>query len=146
MNSTTKKFDPPGPGCWELDMVHFSRPVSRLFAEMFPARFTAGFSTSTRLYGSLLETLEFAPSNGFMYHAARGVGAPKGAKGPPPKPVFKLMTLLHPEIRRRIATAKETFAKKRWREDLRLWDEEKKPASIKTHLELQSVNVSALDD
>ena len=42
--------------------------------------------------------------NDFVYSKFCPVGAPEGAKGPPPKFVFKVMTWLHPEIRRRIKT------------------------------------------
>ena len=34
--STELRFDPPGPGSWVLDPVHFPRPVTRYFAETHP--------------------------------------------------------------------------------------------------------------
>src|SRR4029077_9322794 len=124
-------FSAPGPGSWQLDGVHFPHPVTRLFAEVFPSRFSDGFSEAAKINGSLLDTLEFGIVDGFMYFAPRPVGAPKGAKGPPPKPLFKLLLRLHPELRGRVASVRETFARKRWREDLRQWDESAKPAAIK---------------
>src|SRR5262245_39317728 len=127
MTKTEVTFTAPGPGSWQLDAAHFPRAVTRLFGEVFPRAFDAGFRERVRSYGSLLETLEFATVNGLIYFAPRPVGAPKGAKGPPAKPIFKLLLLLHPEIRRRVATARALFAEKRWREDLRRWDEETKP-------------------
>jgi pyruvate,water dikinase len=93
-----------------------------------PAAMMRGFKATTSHYGLLLDHLEAAMIDGFLYFAARPVGAPKSAKGPPPKPVFKLLTWLHPEIRRRIRRAEEVFQRKLWREDIRLWDEEVKPA------------------
>ena len=137
-------FTAPGPGSWQLDAVHFPRPVTKLFAEVFPRAFDTGFREAARGYGALLDTLEFAIVNGFVYFAPRPVGAPKGAAGPPPKLVFKLLLLLHPELRRRVKAMRVTFPTKRWREDLRLWDEQKKPAAIKTHLALQSVDLTPL--
>ena len=141
----TGTFTAPGPGSWQLDAVHFPRPVTRLFADLFPRRFDAGFRQSARDYGALLDTLEFATANGVLYFAPRPVGAPKGAKGPPPKAIFKLLLMLHPELRRRVASARATFASKRWRQDLRVWDEERKPAAIRAHLALQAVDVTALE-
>ena len=138
-------FTAPGPGSWQLDAVHFPRPVTRLFSEVFPGSFDAGFREGARVYGALLETLEFAPANRFLYFAPRPVGAPKGAKGPPPKFVFKLLLWLHPELRRRVATARETFANKRWRHDLRGWDDERKPAAIRAHRALQAVDPATLE-
>src|SRR3954469_10003727 len=92
-------FIAPGPGSWQLDAVHFPRPATKLFAEFFPKGFDAGFRECAKDYGALLDTLEFGTANGFLYFAPRPVGAPKGAKGPPPKFVFKLLLLLHPELR-----------------------------------------------
>ena len=68
--------------------------------------------------------------NDFCYGKFVPVGAPENASGPPPRPIFMLLTRLHPEIRRRIAAAPGVFAKKLWREDMRRWDEEVKPDSI----------------
>jgi pyruvate,water dikinase len=144
MTTTTVPFAPPGPGTWQLDAVHFPRPVTRLFAEMFPAMFNAGFREGAKMYGTLLDTLEFGSVNGLLYFAPRGVGAPKSAKGPPPKFIFKALLHLHPEARRRVATARTLFEQRPWREDLRRWDETVKPAAVRSHLELQSVDPSAL--
>lgn len=142
----TDGFTPPGPGVWERESTHMVRPVSRLFAEVFPDAATAGFRAGMARYGMLLETLEFAVVNRFIYICARPVGAPKGAKGPPPKLIFKLLTRLHPELRRRVKTVAETFATKRWREDVARWDNEWKPAIARENSELQRVDVAALDD
>src|SRR5205085_10915166 len=45
------EFDPPGPGCWTLDTVHFPRPVTRYWAEMHPEPFRRGTQEFGRLYG-----------------------------------------------------------------------------------------------
>jgi pyruvate,water dikinase len=145
MTSTTVSFAPPGPGTWQHDAVHFPRPVTRLFAGLFPTQFSAGFREGARMYGTLLDTLEFAPVNGVLYFAPRGVGAPKGAKGPPPKFIFKALLHLHPGARRRVATARTLFEQRPWREDLRRWDGEIRPAAVRAHLELQAVDPAALD-
>jgi pyruvate,water dikinase len=59
--------------------------------------------------------------------APRPVGAPKGAKGPPPRPVFELLRRVHPEIRRRVRRAEEVFRTRAWREDVRRWNDQIKP-------------------
>ena len=41
--ATGLRFEPPGPGSWELDAVHFPRPVTRYYAEMHPEPFARGF-------------------------------------------------------------------------------------------------------
>jgi predicted RNase H-like HicB family nuclease len=50
------------------------------------------------------------------------------------------------ELAERFQRAEQVFAKKLWREQLRDWDENRKPSSIATHRELQAVNPDALSD
>ncbi|HEX2122176.1 MAG TPA: PEP-utilizing enzyme [Thermoanaerobaculia bacterium] len=139
-------FVPPGPGVWELEGTHMQRPVSRCGGAIFPQAATAGFRASMERYGLLLDYLEFAVVNRFVYICARPVGAPKDAKGPPPKLIFKLLTKLHPEVRKRIRTVGEVFRTKRWREDIAKWDAETKPRIARENAELQSVDLRALTD
>jgi pyruvate,water dikinase len=40
--SSTLKWEPPGPGSWALDPVHFPRPVTRCWTEMHPEPFRRG--------------------------------------------------------------------------------------------------------
>ena len=119
-------FEPPGPGPWDLEDVHFPRPVTRYWQEMHPAPFKRGFSEFTRYYGMLIDTLEYEYVNGFAYTSMRPVG---------PDAV--------PE---RFQRAEETFERKLWRDQLRDWDETFKPASIALHKELQSVDPEQLSD
>jgi pyruvate,water dikinase len=109
-----------------LDAVHFPRPVTRYWTEMHPEPFRRGFSEFTRFYGMLIEGMQYAYVNGFVYSTMR----------PAPEE----------EIPERIARAGEVFERKLWREQLAEWDETFKPASIEAHRELQSVDPDALDD
>lgn len=140
------QFTPPGPGVWELEATHMVRPVSRCNEALFPQAATAGFRAGMQRYGMLLEYLDFAVVNRFVYVCPRPVGAPKDAKAPPPKFIFKLLTKLHPEIRRRIRTVAEVFATKRWREDVAKWDAEWKPAVLRENTELQGIDARKLND
>ena len=119
-------FDPPGPGTWELDPVHFPRPATRYWAEIHPEAAGRGMREMFRFYGMLIGGLEMGYVNGFCYHAMT----------PPPEE----------EIPQRFQRAEEVFAKKLWREQLREWDEECKPSSIATHREIQAIDPDALDD
>jgi rifampicin phosphotransferase len=140
----TRTFEAPGPGAWELDQTHFVRPLTPLLADLIAEPFARGFREGTRRYGLMLDALVPHPVHGFGYMQARAVGAPAGATRPPPRLVFKALQLFHPEMRRRIAAAEMAFDGKLWREDLRRWDEEVKPASNRRHLRLQAVRVEAL--
>jgi rifampicin phosphotransferase len=121
-------FVPPSPGSWELEQTHVTRPISVFMADIFPKQMMRGFRESVREYGALLDYLEIAIINRFIYMAPRPVGAPKGAKGTPPRAVFWLLQRVHPEIRHRIRRAEEAFRTRHWRKELGWWDGEVKPA------------------
>jgi pyruvate,water dikinase len=124
--TTALHFEPPGPGSWNLDPVHFPRPVTRYWAEMHPEPFRRGTHEFMSYYGSLIESLESQYVNGFAY----------GTRHPAPEA----------EIPQRFARAEEVWERKVWRDQLREWDETFKPVAIKTHRELQSVDADALSD
>jgi phosphohistidine swiveling domain-containing protein len=140
------EFKAPGPGSWELEQTHFAKPATRYGSSLVSDPLARGFGEGTKRYGLLLDTLRMRFVNDFCYGKFVPVGAPDNAVGPPPRPIFMLLTRLHPEIRRRTATAPEVFSKKLWREDMRRWDEEIKPDSIKRNSELQKTPIAALDD
>jgi len=124
--TTDVRFQPPGPGSWKLDAVHFPRPVTRYWAETHPEPFRRGFGDFTRFYGMLIDTLDTAYINGFCFTMMRPV-APEDAGA-------------------RIGRAQEVIDGRLWREQLREWDEEVKPASIAAHRELQAIAPEELDD
>jgi phosphohistidine swiveling domain-containing protein len=119
-------FEPPGPGTWELDTVHFPRPVTRYWAEMHPAPFRRGVAEFSRYYGMLLGGMQMSYVSGFAYRS--------------------MIPVSDDEIPERFQRAEEVFERKLWREQLREWDEVAKPAAIKTHRDLQSVDPEALSD
>jgi phosphohistidine swiveling domain-containing protein len=123
--ATDLRFDPPGPGSWKLDAVHFPRPVTRYWTETHPEPFRRGFGDFTRFYGMLIDSLDTAYPQGFSYTMMRPV-SPE-------------------EVPSRIERAEEVFRNRLWREQLREWDEVVRPASIAAHREVQSVDPDALD-
>jgi pyruvate,water dikinase len=124
--ATDLRFEPPGPGPWEQDSVHFPRPVTRYFAETHPAAFKRGTNDFARYYGMLIDGLQSGYVNGIEYN--QRLPAPDG------------------EVPERIQRAEEVYKQKLWREQLRDWDEKHKPASIAIHRELQAVDAGALSD
>ena len=66
-------FEPPGPGSWNLDPVHFPRPVTRYFAETHPEPFRRGVHEFMAYCGTLIDTMETQYVNGFAYNAMRPV-------------------------------------------------------------------------
>jgi phosphohistidine swiveling domain-containing protein len=124
--ATELRFEPPGPGSWELDPVHFPRPMTRYWTEMHPEPFSRGFREFTAYYGMLFNGLEMAYVNGFAYKTM--VPVPDG------------------EVPSRFQRAEEVLEGKLWRDQLREWEETFKPGSIKTHRELQAVDPDELSD
>jgi pyruvate,water dikinase len=100
--------------------------VTRYWCETHPAAFGAGTSYFSRYYGLLIQGLFTSYVNGFAYNQVRP--APEEER---------------PE---RFARADEVLARKLWREQLREWDEEKKPAAITRHREIQAVDPASLSD
>ncbi|MFT5506592.1 MAG: phosphohistidine swiveling domain-containing protein, partial [Gammaproteobacteria bacterium] len=60
--------------------------------------------------------------------------------GPPPEGYFEM-----PDMVARIEAGVEAIANKLWREDLRIWDEDIKPDSIRRNNTLQTINPTDLD-
>jgi len=124
--TTALHFEPPGPGSWNLDAVHFPRPATLYWSETQPGPFRRATREFMAYYGALFEALETQYVNGFAYNAIRP--APEN------------------EIPERFARAELVWEQKVWREQLREWDDTAKPAAIRTHRELQSVDADALSD
>lgn len=123
--STELRFEPPGPGSWEQDPVHFPRPLTRYFQEMHPPAFKTGTNDFARFYGMIIDGIQIAYVNGFAYNQV--LPAPEA------------------DLPARFERAEQVFARKLWREQLRDWDENRKPSSIATHRELQAVDPDTLD-
>src|SRR5579862_9084155 len=120
------RFEAPGPGSWELEAVHFPRPVTRYWMETHPDTFKRGVRDFTSFYGMLIDTLDYAYVNGFAYMTVRPVDPA--------------------EVPARFQRAEELFAGKLWREQLRNWDETVRPSSIATHREIQAIDPDSLSD
>ena len=97
--------------------------------------FPRGFSEGTARYGMLIDHLQPAVVNGFLYTrlAMFGDDRPGGTATPE-------------EMQTRIMTSAAAFEQKRWRADLAEWDEVDRPAAIAEHRALQAVDPTALSD
>jgi len=124
--STALHLDPPGPGPWTQDGVHFPRPMTRYFQDMHPLAFKAGTTDFARFYGMLIDGLQMAYVQGFGYN--------------------QLLPAPEDQIPTRIARAEEVYARKLWREQLQEWDTQRKPAAIAAHRAIQAVDPDALSD
>ena len=136
--SSTLEWLPPNPGPWQQDSAHNPVAQTELLQHAYPEGFNRGFEEAFSLYGVLLDRLAMASINGFTYHQPQPFDLP-GPDGP------KDPAWIEAEFGRRIGVAAQAFEARIWREGMRRWDEELKPASIARHRELD-VDLAALDD
>jgi phosphohistidine swiveling domain-containing protein len=102
------------------------RPMTRYFQETHPPAFKKGTNDFARFYGLLIDGLQMGYVNGFGYR--------------------QVLPVSDAEIPGRFQRAEQVFPRKLWREQLREWDENRKPSSVATHRELQAVTPDALSD
>ena len=129
MATSTKQqltFEPPGPGPWDLDALHFPRPVTAYWAQMHPEPFSLGYGDMTAYYGAPIQTRTTAYVNGFCY----------GQMEPLPPDAF-------PE---RVQRVTEVFDRKLWRDSARDWQEVRKPASVQANRDIQAIDPDQLTD
>jgi pyruvate,water dikinase len=121
------KWDAPGPGGWKWDSAHVAGPTSPAVQELLPSSMAAGFQVFTAAYGLPISHIEVRYVNGYAYGAPQF--ADLSARDVPP-PI----------------AAEQALAQKRWREELRWWTEEERPALLARQRELQTVDLDAIDD
>ena len=138
-----REFVAPGPGTWQLDLTHNATAMTLYSSKCFEG-LPRGFKECCRRYGLLMSHLQPSFQHGFMYGQQVGVVGKPGGK-PPPKFLVNLMFKLHPELRRRINTAHESFVNRLWLQDLKTWDLMKQD-SIARNTALQSVDLDSLDN
>ena len=125
--SDTVVWTAPDENFWELELVHFPRPVPRAFRDVFAAAASEGLAESCERYGVPLNSFFFSFVNDRMYQRLEPVMDPD-------------------EMARRAATASDVFEERRWRADVRRWREITKPARIDANLRRQRVDLAALND
>ena len=101
------RFEPPGPGSWELDPVHFPRPVTHYWVEIHPAPFTRGF-------------------NEFMATTARC--STRSITGTSTALPTRLVPVADERDPAAVPAGGSGVGQKLWRDQLREWDETFKPA------------------
>ena len=113
MIETDVTFAAPGPGTWELDATHRGRrPISPFLRDALMRDAGDGFTVVAERYGLPLAEVRAALVNGCLYVRVIGVGEGDKPSKMPPAWVMKVMTRVHPELRRRNRTATRTRGKR----------------------------------
>jgi pyruvate,water dikinase len=142
-------FEAPGPGSWELDATHRGRrPVSYFARDGLMREGVAGFGEMIERYGLPLAGFRAELVQGCLYFRPIGLGEnpDKAPKPPPPIVVMKVVARLHPGLRRRNRVAAAAWQEKRWRQEVDQWFGSARAETVARNLDLQRVDVAALDD
>jgi pyruvate,water dikinase len=140
------QWEKPGPGGWRHDAAHSAGPTSQILQDLFPTAMADGFRSFTGRYGILLSHLEIRYVHGYAYGSPRIAGVRPGDGPPPPAGLLKVLSRLHPEMRRRDRRARAALAGRVWEADLLRWFDELRPARVEAMLALQAVRPDELDD
>ncbi len=118
-------WEPPGDGLWWATPEHFPLPVSRLFAAIFPA-VTVGWQRGAERYGLAMGPPRWGTVNGWMYFSP-------GEVDPATLPALA-------------EAAEHTLATAPWRDEVRRWVEDERPAVVTANRARQARSPEPLDD
>lgn len=140
-------WEAPGPGQWARDRSHMPPGCTPIVQQLVTTSMPRGMRRVFAELGTPLETLDARFVNGQFYSRLRPLIAPDrpSAKAPPAF-VLKIATRVHPEMRRREKTAARVLASEPWNAVIHDWHHGGKAAIEARNLELQDVDLPALDD
>ena len=144
--SAEVSWDKPGPGTWEHDASHSGAAPGPILRDLLQTSLDRGMSDGFSNFGAPLKTMEMRWVNGKFYRRLVPLVGGGRDMPAPPKQLLWLMTRVHPAFRRAEKRAAESFATKRWREEIRRWEDDWKPSITKTNLTFTDVDVAALGD
>ena len=143
-------WEPPGGGWWQLEEVHVRGWQPRVFQERAPEAFKVGFRGSAERYGLPIDYLDVRFVNDHCYVRMRALGAPEPKRGkpssPPPAVVLKVMSRVHPGLRRRAKNARAALTERRWRADHQRWEAHHRGAMLAAGRALQAEPIESFDD
>lgn len=146
MNTTEATWAKPGPGTWELDASHSGVAPGPALRNLFENCLERGMEDGFARFGAPLKSMQMRWVNGRFYRRLVPLVGGGRDMRPPPSPVLWLATRLHPAFRRNEKRARESFETKRWREELRRWEDDWKPTIVKANLAFTDVEVGSLPD
>ncbi|MGH8977344.1 MAG: PEP-utilizing enzyme [Acidimicrobiia bacterium] len=147
MADTEISWVAPGAGTWELDATHRGRrPISPFLQDTLMREAGDGFTVVAEAYGLPLAEVRPALVNGCLYFRMIGVGEGDKPSKTPPAWVMKVLTRVHPELRRRNRTAIRAWEEKRWRAEVDNWFDRERATVVATNREFHRVDLGALDD
>jgi len=143
------QWEPPGPGSWSLDRSHVHRPATPVAQHVQSLATLTGSRRGLAELGAPLDGIDFRFVNGLVYSRVRPLINPdRPPRRLPPVPVLKLVSRVHPAMRRRAAVAERVLVDRPWRAVLADWS---RPGGLRERFEadnlaLQDVDLEGLDD
>jgi len=143
---TDATWTKPGPGTWELDSSHCGPAPGPIQRGIYEYALERGMAEGLSLFGAPLKTMEMRWVNGKFYRRLVPIIGGGRDLPPPPAAAIWLASRVVPAFRREEKKAKHSFTNKIWRDEIRRWEDEWKPALVKRNLELTDIDVASLDD
>ncbi len=135
------------PGQWALDLSHTPKGTTPIVQTIMSRSMPAGMRRMFRDLGAPVDTLDVRYVHGCFYNRLRPlIGADRPAKRLPPALVLKLVSRVHPEMRRRARTATRTLSDAPWQKVIHEWQHGGRARVEAANLALQDVDVGAVDD
>jgi len=134
-------------GEWALDRSHVPGGATPIIQEVMRRSMPAGMRRVFAELGVPAETLDVRFLHGWFYSRLRPLVSPDDPPARlPPRPVLKVLTRLHPEMRRRARTAERVLREAPWQQVVRTWREGGRARVEAKNLLLQDVELGRLDD
>ena len=142
-------WTPPGAGMWNLDRSHVNRPATPINQYVQSIATASGTRRGFIAMGAPLDALDLRFVNGLTYTRIRPLVKPdKPSTKLPPLRILRLLLKIHPEMRRRAATAEKVLSERPWRAVLHDWSREGglRDQYEAANLAIQDVDLTALGD
>jgi phosphohistidine swiveling domain-containing protein len=130
-----------------LDRSHMPPGTTAITQHLMTLTMTRGMRRVFAELGVPAETLEMRFVHGHPYTRLRPlIGAGKPPTKLPPLPILKLVTRLHPAMRRRNATAARSMAAEPWLRVIDEWHKGGRADLVRRNLAIQDVDLRHLDE
>lgn len=138
MGNTTWTVDAAGQ--WALDRSHVPGGATPIIQEIVLRAMPAGLRRVFAELGIPADTLDVRFVNGWMYTRLRPlIGPDRASPKLPPRPLLKLASRLHPEMRRRAKAAATSFDAEPWVRVIHDWQHGGRAAIESRNLAIQDV-------